>query len=116
MSKLSVLLVLIVLILSSCLRSTDEKCKSIAISEFYFQDSIVSGLTENDGIYSVWIKLNGDVENDIRINEFSFPAGSVDTLISNRDQYATTFFYEVKNEFGGKVDLDICVGFAYSPR
>lgn len=117
MSKLNFLLVFLGLILSSCLRTTDEFCRSITISDVHFEDSISSGLSETDGIYSVWIKLNGEVANDIRINnEFSIPAGTVDTLISNRDHYSPTFYYLVENKHGGKVDLDICVGFAYSPR
>ncbi|MFC3417288.1 hypothetical protein [Algoriphagus hitonicola] len=115
MSKLKLLAIFVLFITSSCLRTTDEKCTSILTSETQFQDSIPSGLKMDDGIYAVSIKLKGKLENEIQFNEFSIPAGSVDTLITNRDQYSPTFHYTILNEEGGNVDLDICVGFSYSP-
>lgn len=112
---MKLLAIFVLLITTSCLRTTDEKCTSILSSEAQIQDSIPSGLKKDDGIYAVWIKLNGKVDHDIQFNEFSLPAGVVDTLIRNRDWYSPTFHYTFSNEEGGNVDLDICVGFSYSP-
>lgn len=115
MSKLKLLAIFGLIITTSCLRTTDEKCTSILTSETQFQDSISSGLKMDDGIYAVSIKLTGKLENDIQFNEFSIPAGDLDTLITNRDQYSPTFHYEISNEAGGNVELDVCVGFSYTP-
>ncbi|WP_139162849.1 hypothetical protein [Algoriphagus faecimaris] len=106
---------LVIFMITSCLRTTDEKCTSILTSEDQIQDSIPSGLKMDNGIYSIWIKLKGKVDHDIQFNEFSLPSGVVDTLIRNRDQYSPTFHYTISNEEGGNVELDICVGFSYSP-
>lgn len=113
MKYLSLAFPILLLFISSCLRVTDENCKTIQTSKNHFQDSISSGLEIEGGIYSVSIKLKGKLENDIHFNEFSFPAGDLDTLIKNRDQYSPTFHYEISNEAGGNVELDVCVSFAY---
>ncbi|WP_026955605.1 hypothetical protein [Algoriphagus vanfongensis] len=112
MKYLRLALPILLFLNSACLRTTDEKCTSILTSETQFQDSIPSGLEMDDGIYSVWIRLKGKVDHEIQFNEFSFPAGNVDTLITNRDYYSPTFHYRVSNEAGGNVELDVCVGFA----
>lgn len=104
---------ILLLFFSSCLRVTDENCKTIQTSNNHFQDSISSGLEMEDGIYAVSLKLKGLLENDIQFNEFTLPAGNIDTLISNRDQYSPTFHYKISNEAGGNVELDVCVSFAY---
>ncbi|WP_144607267.1 hypothetical protein [Algoriphagus algorifonticola] len=114
MSKLKLTAFFVLLFTTSCLRTTDEKCISVLTSEAQIQDSIPSGLKMDDRIYSVWIKLKGKVDHDIQFNEFSLPAGVVDTLITNRDWYSPTFHYSLSNEEGGNVELDICVGFSYS--
>lgn len=80
-SKLSAIFVLP--ITTSRLRTADEKYISVLTSEAQIQDSIPSGLKMDDGIYSVSIKLKGKLENEIQFNEFSLPAGVVDTLITN---------------------------------
>ena len=116
MSKLKLVLIFVLLATTSCLRATDEKCKSIVTSESQFQDSIPSGLEINDGIYAVSIKLKERIENEIQFNEFFLPSGQVDTLISKKDYYSPTFHYELLNKSGGDVELDVCVGFAYSPN
>lgn len=116
MSKLKLVLIFILLSAGSCLRATDERCKSIVTSESQFKDSIPSGLEVNDGIYAVSIRLKGRIENEIQFDEFLLPSGQVDTLISNRDYYSPTFHYELFNKSGGDVELDVCIGFAYSPN
>lgn len=83
------------------------------LTDTYYRDSIQSGLKIDDGIYAVSIRLQGEVDNDISINEFKISAGNVDTLISYRDQYDVNYQYEIKNDSGGKVDLDICVSFSH---
>lgn len=113
MSKLNLIFLLLILFASSCFRANGEKCKSILTSEIHFRDSIPSGLEIDDRIYAVSIKLKGKIENDIQLNEFSFPAGNVDILILNRNQDSPTVHFELSNKSGGNVDLDICVGFAY---
>lgn len=112
-SKLSAIFVLP--ITTSRLRTADEKYISVLTSEAQIQGSIPSGLKMDDGIYSVWIKLKGKVDHDIQFNDFSLPAGMVDTLIRNRDWYSPIFHYTISNEEGGNVELDVCVGFSYSP-
>ncbi|WP_288369525.1 hypothetical protein [uncultured Algoriphagus sp.] len=102
----------VVFLTTSCLRTTDEKCGAILTSERQFRDSIPSKLEMDDGIYSVWIKLKGEVDHEIQFNEFSIPAGIVDTLITNRDQYSPTFHYTISNEDRGNVELNVCVGFS----
>ncbi|WP_134200650.1 hypothetical protein [uncultured Algoriphagus sp.] len=94
-SKLSAIFVLP--ITTSRLRTADEKYISVLTSEAQIQDSIPSGLKMDDGIYSVSIKLKGKLENEIQFNEFSLPAGVVDTLIANRDWYSPTFHYTISN-------------------
>lgn len=115
MKYLRLALPILLFLNSACLRTTGEKCTSILTSETLFQDSIPSELKMDDGIYAVSIKLKGKLENDIQFNEFTLPAGNIDTLITNRDYYSPTFHYRVSNEAGGNVGLDVCVGFAYSP-
>lgn len=113
MKYLSFAFPILLLFFSSCLRVTDEYCKTIRTSNSHYQDSISSGLEMEDGIYAVSLKLKAKLENDIQFNKFSFPAGDLDTLITNRDQYSPTFHYEISNETGGNVELDVCVSFVY---
>lgn len=108
------ILVFVLSLATSCLSRTDYKCREIEGNEAFFQDSIASGLEADDGMYAASIRLRGFVENDIRFNLMDISAGAVDTLINHQDQYGTQFFYDIENESGGDVDLEICVSFSHS--
>lgn len=101
------------LVVTSCLSTTKEKCQIIDTSEIYLLDSIGSGLAKDDGIYAVHIHLQGKTEGEIEFNGMRFQPGPIDSLISNRDQYGTFYIYELINNSGENVDLDVCVKFLH---
>ena len=110
---LLVILFTVVLLTSSCFSSTSYKCEEVEMSETYYLDSIDSGLDSDDGIYAASIKLKGFLENDIQFNNMSLASGTIDTVINHQDQYGTQCYIVINNEFGGMVDLDVCVSFSH---
>jgi hypothetical protein len=108
------ILVFVMLLASSCLSSTYDKCAEIKGEKLLFQDSISSGLESDRGIYKVSIQLRGMVENDVQFNGLNLPAGKIDTVMDHVDQYAPYFYYDLENGSGGEVDLEVCVIFYYS--
>ncbi len=108
------MLVFVMLLATSCLSSTYDKCSEIKGDKLLFQDSIASGLGADEGIYAVSIQLRGMVENDVQFNGLNIPAGKIDTVINHVDQYAPYFYYDLENGSGGEVDLEVCVNFYYS--
>ena len=113
MRNSNLILMFILLAATSCLSSTSYKCEEVDMSETYFLDSIDSGLDIDDGIYAASIKLKGFLENDIQFNNMSLASGTIDTVINHQDQYGTQYYVVINNEFGGMVDLDVCVSFSH---
>lgn len=112
-SSLCLVLFVGLFLTSSCLSSTSYKCQEVDMRETYYLDSIDSGLDTDDGIYAASIKLNGFLENDIQFNNMSLASGTIDTVINHQDQYGTQYYIVINNEFGGMVDLDVCVSFSH---
>lgn len=108
------ILVFVMLLATSCLSSTYDKCSEIKGDEVLFQDSISSGLESDRGIYKVSIQLRGMVEKDVQFNGLNLPAGKIDTVMDHVDQYAPYFYYDLENGSGEEVDLEVCVNFFYS--
>lgn len=115
-SNLSLSLILCVglFLTSSCLSSTSYKCEEVDMSETYYLDSIDSGLDNDAGIYAASIKLKGSLENDIQYNNLSLASGTIDTVINHQDQNGTQYYMVINNEFGGAVNLDVCVSFSHN--
>ena len=113
MPNSKLILFTVLLLATSCLSSTSYKCEEVAMSETYYLDSIDSGLDTDDGIYAASMKLKGFLENDIQFNNMSLDSGTIDTVINHQDQYGTQYYIVINNEFGGKVNLDICVSISH---